>query len=367
MAAELAERILAQKRIGLRITLLGSERSGKTSLISTFVNNVFYEKYTPTEHEALYYITYSKGEVEDSKNAPKFNTLLEIEDTPASEKLGKQINCFYDIYWPKTSEMAHRKIPADKVDPKTKEMRSVNLPFSALFAPVGKYNDEDRKVTRDEGEWQGKHFCGYHDMDKRFLDKRCTPDTPGGNCWVLEKRIINQALGQKPPPGHQCMSCIRFDGAVKPPGEFRPLVRQRMAYLFVFDATKKASYLEAIKRFQEFKDFLEKQKEISVKPVMYLVGNKDDLKNMVPEGDSPEEKNDYLLVNKHLSSFISEQSESGISVGKAFVSAMQHKGVAKLFRSVVADLRDREPLWKVDVQGASDDPSQEGGGGCGLQ
>lgn len=353
---------LADSRVWLRITLLGKGGSGKTSIITQFVNHVFSERYMPTEHPSLYYTTVAlKAGEEDSGSDLKFNTLLEIEDTPCCTKYKEMCN-FYDFWWPKPQEAAIQKIPKDDIAKGDQPFRSVLVPFSKLYAPVGLYNDQDLAVARGTVNHKNHFFCQTKDTDKLFPDKVCS-----------EKSTKGRPFGKMDPPqpGHQCHSCERFDKSLKPIGEYRPLVRQRMAFIFVFDATSQKSYIEALRRLKEFQEF-HIMKCSKMKPVIYLVGNKDDQKTR-PHNDDPHMKDDETATNNfkgiwdHLSGFIREQSEQGQNIQKAFVSAAHFHGIQKLFRDVVTDLKMRDTMWKLDPQNTSDSALSDAAKHCSLQ
>lgn len=313
-----AEAKLAEKRVLLRITVLGSSNSGKTTLINSFVNNVFYDRYQPTENFMVYHRILSTVEEDAAPNAPKFNTLVELEDTPGTNRMeDKDFLDLCDPYWPKPPEVANKRLPKEEMDKVTKRMKSVHLPFSTVDPPLGKFNDEGDPVkSHDAGVWAGKFFCN----DK---EKPCGPLAKSG-------------------VGRQCRSCRRLQASLTPKGQYCPISRQRMAYIFTFDANDKDSYLEVLGRLQQFWADREKKPEMTQKPLVYLVGTKI---------DKDPESQTYIDITGHLEVFCRQQADQGNRVTNFLVSSLQFRYVLRLFRTIVQDLRNREPLWKQAAQG----------------
>mmetsp|Transcript_55857 Transcript_55857/g.120790 ORF Transcript_55857/g.120790 Transcript_55857/m.120790 type:complete len:264 (-) Transcript_55857:126-917(-) len=80
----------------MRITVVGASGSGKTSLISAFVNNCCPSVHAATTDTTFYYKTVSLGEQNNQSRMP---LLVEIEDSPASELLkgSDAVNAFLSI------------------------------------------------------------------------------------------------------------------------------------------------------------------------------------------------------------------------------------------------------------------------------
>jgi len=334
-----AEAKLAKKRVLLRITIIGKSGAGKTSLINALVNNAYTERYHATENFGLYYAVLSVTEEDSEPGAPKFNVLLEIEDTPGSELLDKELLDLFDPWWPKPQELAMKRPPRSSKRKGTDEEDSAHLPFSIVYAPVGKYNDEEAPVTECEiGINAGKWFCNR--PDNNCGAEVYMPDAPHGT-------------------GRQCRSCRRFQSSLTPKGEFRPIVRQRMAYIFLFDATDKESYLEALRVYNEYQTYLSK-KDIKQKPLVYLVGTKTDKEpEMKKDKDDAQEqefqKHVVQHITQHMKSFAQKQSDDLKQLSTNTVSSAQFRNVTELFRGIVRDLRVREPLWKLNPLGETTD------------
>lgn len=116
-------------------------------------------------------------------------------------------------------------------------------------------------------------------------------------------------------------------------GQYRPLTRNRMAYFILFDATKKKSYLEALKLHAELVDH-QRKKQNKLKPIVYLVANKIDKD---PWGD------EFKQVTGSARTY-----SEGNAVRLFETSALQFRGVKKLFREVVKAVRVQQSLWVMD-------------------
>lgn len=116
-------------------------------------------------------------------------------------------------------------------------------------------------------------------------------------------------------------------------GQYRPLTRNRMAYFIVFDATKRKSYLEALKLHAELVDHQQK-KQNKLKPIIYLVANKIDKD---PWGD------EFKQVQGSARMY-----SEGNAIRLFETSALQFRGVKKLFREVVKAVRVQQSLWVMD-------------------
>jgi len=313
-----AEAALAKKRTLLRITLLGPARGGKTSLVNALVNNAFHERYQPTEDTTLSYVSVSAQEEDALPSAPKFNALVEIEDTRASDKMElAECHNLTDPWWPRPEALAMEKPPRASIVPETGRRCSAFLPFSMTDAPTGKFNDEGSRVVRCEtGMWVGKYFC-------YIREKQCGPKELDG-------------------AGRQCKSCRRFQRSLTAKGEYRLIARQRMAYVFVFDATDKSSYLQCLTCLKEHFQESSKRTEIKTKPLVYLVGS---------QIDKDPDRSVFHDVVAHMRGFVTEQAEQGNRVSAQLVSAMTNRCVPKLLRTIVMDLKGMEPLWKVIPHG----------------
>lgn len=263
----------------IRVTLLGMARSGKSSLVNNIVNNAFSPTYSKTTESTLYYSTVRITGEQDS--------LLELEDVFGSDDVGdvaistkvteeRQVNDFYDFWWPSTQE---------------KSMR------------------EQKRLKASESP---------------------TPDAHG------TRRLVEKPFGLYKAP---------VDGS------FRPLTKNRMAYLIVFDANDESSYKEAVRVYEGLKEYHEK-KNSSMLPLINFVANKIDKD---PTADV------FCRVTASARAYADFNS-----VPLHQVSALQFSGVKKMFRGIVQAVKSNQLLWmlEVDVNNEEEDGT---GGKCTIQ
>mmetsp|Transcript_41122 Transcript_41122/g.113340 ORF Transcript_41122/g.113340 Transcript_41122/m.113340 type:complete len:263 (+) Transcript_41122:88-876(+) len=132
---------------------------------------------------------------------------------------------------------------------------------------------------------------------------------------------------------------------------YRPLTNNRMAYFLMFDTTDQKSYLEALRLHKGLLAYWQK-KELNLKPVVFLVGNKIDKD---PGGETFFE----VSQNAHMYS-------EHCAVPYFTVSATQYTGVKKLFRTAVQTVRIHQSLWLLRFK----DPNNSGledDKNCGIQ
>jgi len=316
-----AEEDLETKRVPIRMTFMGPGEAGKTSLINVLVNNQFQEKYPTTENVELYYTTFECLTEEGSSY--KFRTLLEIEDTPPFENMDETMLAnLIDPFWPKPEDLAMKNPAKDVVDPSTgKVKKSVNVAFSMTKPPVGRFNDEDADVKKGECALSPHlYFCSRPD----WRDRVCGPKKEGKH--------------------FQCRSCQRFQSSLQASGEYRPMVRRRMIYFFVYDANDEKSYFKVHEMYRVFREVCEK-KRLKQWPLLYFIGNKIDVN---PDKDT------FKGIQSHVKEWARTEVESGRRISTEMVSASRNKFLKKVITSAVQDVKTREPLWKMNGEGAND-------------
>jgi len=339
------------------------------------VNNVFYDKYLATEYNTLYYTVFRlKAAGDDDSNG--FNALIELEDTRGADKSTgneadrQDVGNLFDPWWPLTEKEAMKTVEKDEPDPLDKTyIRSVNRPWSKDHAAVCRHNDSggvvrigalgryycDRKIR------PGNNQCGkvsYTPKElkaekTRLLNERDKIEAKGGKKMKQLVADINKIIDSLDEP-YQCAPCTRLQHSLQPNGEFRPLTRRRMVYLFVFDCNDQDSYMEALRRIGEFQEALAKKGVTKARPMVYLVANKID-------------KDPIGWPNSSIHAHMKDYCQSN-SVNQAEVSALQYKGIKKLFRTIIQDLKLRQPLWKLDPL-TKDGDGEEGEDGekCSVQ
>lgn len=133
----------------------------------------------------------------------------------------------------------------------------------------------------------------------------------------------------------------------------KPLTKNRMGFMFVFDATNTKSYLEAVNLFQMLKEDVAKKKIPKLQqPRIFLVANKID-----KDPDSM----DYL-ANIETARIYSTQNMMPFHA----VSALQFKGVKKMFRDMCRAVMTRQQLWLLDDGSGQPEEGPDGKGGCSI-
>lgn len=135
-------------------------------------------------------------------------------------------------------------------------------------------------------------------------------------------------------------------------GAFKPLTRNRMAFLIVFDANDEESYKEAVKIYEGLREY----HTINVnkmKPVINFVANKTD------KDPTSSVFQSVMLSAKAYTQFN--------SVALRETSALQFKNVKKLFRSIVQAVRSNQALWLLDLGGNQGDEDDGAEGKCIIQ
>lgn len=135
-------------------------------------------------------------------------------------------------------------------------------------------------------------------------------------------------------------------------GRFRPLTRNRMGYLIVFDTCDDQSYMQALTIYGELKQYYEKKSHYPM-PVIYLVGNK------------TEKAPDLMMYKQVMASVAQFSNDEGVM--NHAVSCKEFRGVKKLFRKMAEEIKAKQPLWLLERK---DDPLADmanAAGKCAVQ
>jgi len=139
---------------------------------------------------------------------------------------------------------------------------------------------------------------------------------------------------------------------IEPPGDrHKPLTKNRMGFMFVFDATSTKSYQEAINLYKMLTVDLTKKKIPKLQqPRIFFVANKIDKDPLNPEMQA-------VLETARIFS-------TQVSMPFHEVSAMEFKGVKKLFRDLMRAIMTRQQLWLLDDGSGVVEEALEKAGGC---
>lgn len=166
---------------------------------------------------------------------------------------------------------------------------------------------------------------------KELLTKFSKPDPNS-----IVQRSSDKPLSVYPPPTS---------------GAFSPLTQNRMAFLIIFDANDEDSYKEAVRLYEGLIEYHQKKKD-KMKPVINFVANKIDL-------DPTSDRFQSVIASaKGYCDF------HGVPLRQ--VSALQYKGVKKLFRTIVQAVRAQQLLWMLDMGGTKLPDDDEAAGKCSI-
>lgn len=184
---------------------------------------------------------------------------------------------------------------------------------------------EERQVQDFYDFWWPQSSTEARAAQKKLKDQGSTIDVHG------HARAMEKPLGLYKPP---------VDGV------FRPLTKNRMAFLIVFDGNDETSYKEAVRVFEGLKDYHVK-KGSTIKPLINFVANKIDKDPTSPVFQG------VMASAKAYCDFNSVPIQQ--------VSALQYKGVKKLFRSIVQAVRSNQLLWLMDLDTMAEADDSEAG------
>lgn len=267
----------------LRITVLGLKGSGKTSLISSFVNNYFPthfstpDKQKTTETDIHYRTMRVQTIAENQVNA----ILVEIEDC----------------------------CPGAPPDLKSAGQK-----------------------TQAKSEEEEKYMAFLDISHDSSLSTECP--------WTRPPTGGTIPFQEYPAP-----ECVDFE-LPKP----KPLTKGRMGYLVVFDLTQDSSLNAARVVVDNIFEKMESLPEAN-KPVVYLVGNKLDVKHIGKKERDPAVTADIFRER--------ELNERGRRFKFFQVSAKEATRVRKLFVSMVEDILAKPLLWRTESLESDEEGEQK--------
>jgi len=176
------------------------------------------------------------------------------------------------------------------------------------------------------------------------------PSTKEDTAAELKRLKSSQTSGE----GRLSRTLEKPLGLYKAPidGAFRPLTRNRMAFLIVFDANDAESYKEAVKIYEGLREY-HLINVSKMKPVINFVANKTD------KDPTSSIFQSVMLSAKAYTQF------NGVALRET--SALQFKNVKKLFRSIVQAVRSNQALWLLDLGGNQGDEDDGAEGKCVIQ
>eukprot|EP00929_Paragymnodinium_shiwhaense_P086551 TRINITY_DN47057_c0_g1_i1.p1 TRINITY_DN47057_c0_g1~~TRINITY_DN47057_c0_g1_i1.p1 ORF type:complete len:366 (-),score=76.73 TRINITY_DN47057_c0_g1_i1:141-1238(-) len=348
-----------------RITLVGSSGCGKTSLANAFVNNCCPARYIRTD---TVYVYHKKIEMTEAGEwAEKQPILLEIEDTPGSER------GFTD-----DGDSGAGAGPRDDGGPPTvrRGARVRVLPPSDKQQVLAMFNSEKYrgrlKYKPGMDGMLGKEFP-VRSLGNDGSVGLPSPDGSEGGVWNFPPGCVKLKvsmdlpidgfldLAEKEPSlpkdyrtkkSYIADLQVPFKAYGRPiggPEADRSLSRNRMAFMICFDISDESgdSLREAMSVYALFKKKMA-TKDTRLKPVIWLVGCKAD--RTAAHG--------AILVNDRSAADFSESEEIPYTV----TSARNYQNTHYVFDEVVQAISGRESLWTLEgLDGLTEEETE---GGC---
>jgi len=270
----------------VRLTVVGASGTGKTSLVSAFVNNSCPTVHAETTEPALYYRTVqvlpgksdaghqsAAGGAATLASKVTLNALVEIEDTPPS---------------------GNADLPSS---PQGGQSGGLSQTLTGgLSRPLG---------TPSRSGTPSRALSQQRDLER----------------YISCKRKQDMRWSSAP-----------FQGIPAPKAkEYDPIGQGRMGFLVVFDASDATG--ESLLQAKDLIDRINRQELTQdVRPIIYVVANKAD--KLVMSTDAPA----VCTIAKEYASDRKLRYEE--------LSALDLKKVRGIFRNLVSDIRDKPSLWK---------------------
>jgi len=352
----------------MRITLIGASDSGKTALISSYVNKTCPYRNVKTDKAVVYY---RKVDIDDDSDLGVLQpVLVEIEDTPGSERGNEE-------------DEDDSRAELDGEPPKVR-----------VGARVILEKDRNKLVNLfDEYKAKGGKARGYRSAMDGLLGKEFTvktqgkdgtfgipsPDGSDGGVWDIPAGALTLkvsmvlpidtflTVGEKTKPEFASLKerkqyaidlhspFLAYPRPVGAPDMDKTNTRNRMGYFICFDLADDdgSSLKEAMTVYQMLLKALENKKDRPLKPIIWLVGCKED-----------KASEETMNRNFQSASIWSEHEE----IPLYRTSAKNHKGVEIVFNDMLKAISSRENLWNVlGVDGEEDDGHEEDPNNCSLQ
>jgi len=351
----------------MRITLIGASDSGKTALISSYVNKTCPYRNVKTDKAVVYY---RKVDIDDDSDTGVLQpVLVEIEDTPGSERGNEDDD--EDSRADASGEPPKVRVGARVILEKDRN-KLINL-FDEYRAKGGK----GRYRPAMDG-MLGKEFT-VKTQGKDGTFGIPSPDGSEGGVWDFPTAALILKvsmslpidaflnLGEKAKPEFASLKerkqyaidlhspFLAYPRPVGAPDMDKTMTRNRMGYFICFDLADDdgGSLKEAMTVYQMLLKALENKKGVPLKPIIWLVGCKED---RASEG---------TMQRNYQSAGIWSESQE-IPLYKT--SAKNHKGVDEVFNDMLKAISSRENLWNVlGVDGEENDSTKDDEGNCSLQ
>lgn len=361
----MAQKKEVERLIFVRITLLGASGSGKTCLINSFVNNCCPTRYVSTEKAQIYHkkveVT-DDGEWEDIRQP----VLVELEDTPGSEKgFDDDDDDGGGDDGPPDIQVKSRVTLHDKKDFLLKEMKDPKYGGKLLWKaamegmlgkdfPVKKKGKDGSIGLPSPDGSEG----GVWNFPRSCVKLKVSLDLPIDQYLSLgekEKVVFPNLKDRKLYTGALQFPYAAYPRPVGNPDHDRSLTKNRMGYFICFDISDDSgdSLKEAMHVHGMLMKSFEKNKSNKIKPIVWLVGCKEDRTSMFVA----------QRMNRASAQAWSDEAE----VPFLRTAAKNHNKVTQTFSEMIQAICSRETLWALDAADDVNDAEETGGCISGVQ
>lgn len=325
-----------------RVVVLGGSNSGKTSLVASFVNNIFSVRHVTTESANTFYKTIDVYDEDEGTTGSLKRTVLEIEDTPGSDRgvhggedqgagtqaigNGSRVRVIQD----KNSVLAAFKAC---------QARGVDIEYKrGMDALLGQ-----AFIVKSHGKGVFRVFTGHAASAVwEFPEAALRKDF--GVRLLVDPFLT---LGEKPPPTFAKLSdraafqrdlrrpFAAFERPVGGPSEDKTVTKRRHAFLVCFDVSdgEGESFREAIQVFTWLTQRLV-DTDPRFMPIIWLVGCKAD----------KTADNEAVQKTLRLARSFSEAKDVQLYI----TSARRHEGTRDLFFELTRAIECQPGLWRLN-------------------
>jgi len=348
----------------LRITVLGMTGCGKTALVNAFVNSICPTRYVSTTNQVLYYRKVSIRD-EGEFDVILRPMLLEVEDTPGSEKAPDGVGQTDDN---------------DTDGPPGIQRGSRVEVIKDRYKVINAFNDEKWRLKLEYKKAMdgmlGKEFT----VKLKSRDGSIglpSPDGSEGGIWNFPPEVLNLVVRPEMPLDKFLSMARRemhvpkdpkekkemaenmekplsaYNRRIGPPDVDKAHTRNRMGFFICFDLSEEdsASLKEALKIHAQIVKYLKSRGKKSGEgnPVIMFIGTKCD------------KTSGYQAIERNYQSAKFHCDSEDMKVIKT--SAKTNEKVEEAFHTMVEEIRAREVLWQLQGVDADDDGTGDDEGG----
>lgn len=335
-----------------RVVVLGGSNSGKTSLVTSFVNSMFSVRHVSTEIANTFYKTVDVFDEDDGPTGSMTRAVLEIEDTPGSDQ---------GVHGGEDQGAGTKEIGTGS---RVRVIQDKNAVLAAFKACQARGVEIEYKRGMDALLGQGfvvkSHGKGIF---------RVSTGHAASAVWEFPEAALRKdfgvrllvdpflTLGEKPTPKFAKLSdraafqsdlrrpFAAFERPIGGPSEDKTVTKRRHAFLLCFDVSDEGeSFREAMQVFTWLTQRL-RDTDPRFMPIIWLVGCKAD----------KTADNEAVSKTLRLARSFSEAKDVQLYI----TSARRHEGTRNLFFELTRAIECQPGLWRLN------ELRQEGGAEAG--